>query len=93
MDRDIPGDGYTSYKLVLDTYDDPVLFHANEYVHGGPWYDLCMVQFEDPKAEPDETLCPAKVLGIFKYTTPGTPTPHLVNDLHQLAPGELIFNS
>jgi len=84
--------GYTSYKLEVDTCDDPILFHANEYVHGGPWYDWCMVQFEAPNAGPEETLCPAKILGFFKYTTAGTPTPYLVNDL-EYSPAHVSLNN
>jgi hypothetical protein len=73
--------GYTSYKTHLPTSSDTVTFHANEFTHGNEWYDWCMIQFEEEGLADNECICPAMIVGIFKYDTVGIPTPHLIRDL------------
>ena len=73
--------GYTSFKLQPHGYEEEILFHANEYTHGEKWYDWAMVQFDGDVEYPEETVCPALILGFFKYATSGIPTPHLIDGL------------
>src|SRR5210317_779392 len=81
--------GYTSLKIKPPGYDDPVLFHANQFVHGGEWYDWAMVYFYENDRDDDESTCPCKILGYFEYATPGTPTPYLVDDM-SYSPGHVF---
>ena len=64
----------------LDGTRKSVSFHANEFVLGRAWYDWCMVPFLEDNMDPEDAACPAKIYGFFKFTTPGTPTPYLVED-------------
>ncbi len=80
--------GYTSHKMKLEGHDAPVIFHANEFTHGAKWYDWAMVKFYQQNRLEEESTCPCQVLGFFKYSTPGTPTPHLVNNL-RYSPGDV----
>ena len=74
--------GYTSYKMKPKGYHESVLFHANEFTHGGEWYDWCMVQFDgDEDEDLEDSVCPAKILGFFKYCGAGIPTPHLITEM------------
>ena len=77
--------GYTSYKTHLPTSSDMVTFHANEFTHGNEWYDWCMIQFKEEGLADNECICPAMIVGIFKYDTVGIPTPHLIGDLEYSA--------
>ena len=47
---------------------------------GASWYDFAMIQFAEEDMEPAESVCPAKIYGFFRYTSPGVPTPHLIED-------------
>jgi hypothetical protein len=73
--------GYTSHKMFLTGHEEPTIFHANEFTHGAKWYDWAMVYLEQENRLEEESTCPCQILGFFKYTTPGTPTPHLVKEL------------
>ena len=75
--------GYTSMKIRLEGYEEHTLFHANEFLRGEKWYDWAMVQFEGDEDEPlEDLLCPAKVLGFFKYADSGhIPTPFLIEEM------------
>ena len=79
--------GYTSYQIRFDNDTSNTIFHANEFVHGGTWYDWCMLQFSEECATDsgtisrDDTIAPAQILGFVKYESRGIPTPHLVNSM------------
>ena len=79
--------GYTSYQTKFDNDTSNTIFHANEFVHGGEWYDWCMVQFiEESTTDSDtissaDTMAPAQILGFVKYESKGIPTPHLINNM------------
>ena len=64
----------------IDEGTKSILFHANELTMGRPWYDWCMVQFHQDGVEEEESVCPGRLAGFFKFSTPGTPTPHLVEE-------------
>ena len=40
-----------------------------------------MIQFQEQGLADNECICPAMIVGIFKYDTAGIPTPHLIQDL------------
>ena len=48
--------GYFSYQTKFDNDTPNTIFHANEYVHGGEWYDWCMVQFIEESTTNSDTL-------------------------------------
>ena len=80
--------GYTSlYQTKFENDTSNTIFHANEFVHGGKWYDWCMLQFSDESATDsdtisrDDTIAPAQLLGFVKYKSRGIPSPHLVNNM------------
>ena len=79
--------GYTSYQTKFGNDTSNTIFHANEFVHGGEWYDWCMVQFiEESTTDSDtissaDTMAPAQILGFVKYESKGIPTPHLINNM------------
>jgi len=75
--------GYTSFKLHPEGYDEPILFHANEFTRGDKWYDWCMLQFDGEEGDHplDEDVCPALILGFFKYASSGMPTPYLIDEM------------
>jgi hypothetical protein len=72
--------GYTSARLTLPNYEEPVIFYANNYLYGEERYHFCMVQFKDD-VNGIETYktCPAQILGFFTYNTVGIPTPYYIN--------------
>ena len=39
--------GYTSACMMLENYQESVLFYANNYLHGGERYHFCMVRFAE----------------------------------------------
>ena len=39
--------GYTSYRIHISSSNNMILLHANKYLYGQPWYDWCMVQFDE----------------------------------------------
>ena len=47
---------------------------------GASWYDFAMIQFAEEDMELAESVCPAKIYGFFRYTSPGVPTPHLIDN-------------
>ena len=44
-----------------------------------------MIQFEEEGLADNECICPAMIVGIFKYDTVGISTPHLIGDLEYSA--------
>ena len=60
--------------------DERVQFHASEYLQGGSWYDYAMVQFAADGVSKEEATSPARLLGFFRYLTPGIPMPHFIDD-------------
>ena len=44
--------GYTSYQTKFDNDTSNTIFHTNEFVHEGEWYDWSMVQFIEESALP-----------------------------------------
>ena len=89
--------GYTSYQTKFDDDTSNTIFHANEFVHGGEWYDWCMVQFiEESTTDSDtissaDTISPAQILGFVKYESKGIPTPHLPQKDKPIALNGVIF--
>ena len=47
---------------------------------GASWYNFPMIQFAEEDVELAESVCPAKIYVFFRYTSPGVPTPHLIED-------------
>ena len=70
--------GYTSMTIKTTHADSPRLFHASELCHGSPWYDYGMVKYVDD----DDTIhhSPAQIMGFFKYSCHGVPTPKLCKE-------------
>ena len=56
--------GYTSYNTKLDGDDSHTIFHANEYTHGGPWYDWCMIQFHQYDIPASQTMCALIIVSL-----------------------------
>ena len=73
-------EGFTRFTMTPSNSDGQVQFHATEYLQGGSWYDYAMVQFEADGVRKEEATSPARLLGFFRYLTPGIPTPHLIDD-------------
>ena len=61
--------GYTELK-VTSTTGTTTIYRANDYYHGGAWYDWSLIQ--DPIIPSIKYI--GKILGFFKYNTPGFPT-------------------
>lgn len=61
--------GYTELK-VTTSQGGTTIYRANECYHGGAWYDWTLVT--DPKNSSSEYI--GKILGFFRYNTPGFPT-------------------
>ena len=72
--------GYTSYQTKFDGDALHTKFHANEYTHGGPWYDWCMIQFHQNDILASQSMSPAKIIGFVRYESRGIPTPYLIQD-------------
>jgi len=72
--------GYTSYQTKFDGDDLHTKCYANEYTHGGPWYDWCMIQFHQDDIPASQTMSPAKIIGFVKYESRGIPTPCLMQE-------------
>ena len=79
--------GYTTFQTQVDNDTSTTIFHANELVHGGRWYDWCMLQFSDGNAfdsdtiDTADTMAPAQIQGFVRYESRGIPTPYLVNTM------------
>jgi len=73
-------EGYTRFSMCTPETDGQVNFHATEYLMGGSWYDHAMIQFAADDRDEEDCVSPAKVYGFFRYTTPGIPTPHLIDE-------------
>ena len=73
-------EGYTRFAMNFADCEARVNFHASEYLMGSSWYDHAMIQFVEEGKSLTETVCPARVLGFFRYASPGVPTPHLIED-------------
>jgi hypothetical protein len=73
-------EGYTRFTMTPSNSDEQVQFHASEYLQGGPWYDYAMVQFASDEGPKEDTTSPARILGFFRYLTPGIPTPHFIDE-------------
>ena len=79
--------GYTSYQTKFDNDTSNIIFYANEFVHGGKWYDWCMLQFsvesttDSDRISSGDLIAPGQILGFVKYESKGIPTPHLVNNM------------
>ena len=61
--------GYTELRMRNDCGERHI-YRANDYYHGGGWYDWALVR--DPKNADIKFI--GKILGFFKYDTPGFPT-------------------
>jgi len=72
--------GYTSYQTKFDGDALHTKFHANEYTHGGPWYDWGMIQFHQNDIPASQSMSPAKIIGFVRYESRGIPTPYLIQD-------------
>ena len=72
--------GYTSYQRKFDGDALHTKFHANEYIHGGSWYDWCMIQFRQNDIPASQSMSPAKIIGFIKYESRGIPTPYLIQE-------------
>jgi len=79
--------GYTSYQTKFDNDTSNTNLHTHEFVHGGKWYDWCMMQFIEESTTDSDTIgrgdiiAPSQILGFVKYESKGTPTPHLVKNM------------
>jgi len=60
--------GYTELKVTTEA--STTIYRANDYFHGGAWYDWALVQ--DPVH--DSITYIGKILGFFKYNTVGFPS-------------------
>ena len=74
--------GFTEIRVHAKSGD--VIYRATESFYGSDWYDWALIR--DPKYR--ETTYIAKILGFVRFTTPGFPTPYLVDKL-KLAPEHL----
>ena len=62
--------GFTELRVHCQQKKNPIIYRANDYYYGKGWYDWALV--EDPKNANITYI--GKILGFFKYTTPGFPS-------------------
>ncbi len=54
-------EGHTRFSMCTPETNEPVKFHATEYLNGGSWYDHSMIQYVAHDKDKADTVCPAKL--------------------------------